>query len=63
MTPAERANPQLINGSRKAELPKAADGVEINRLLKQFSDMQKMMRAMQNQSNPLRMMRKKQSRR
>ena len=65
MTPAERANPQLINGSRKNRIAKGCGRSvpEINRLLKQFSDMQKMMRAMQNQSNPLRMMRKKQSRR
>lgn len=65
MTPAERANPQLINGSRKNRIAKGCGRSvpEINRLLKQFSDMQKMMRTMQNQSNPLRMMRKKQSRR
>src|SRR5574344_231455 len=61
MTPEERANPQLINGSRKNRIANGGGrGVpEINRLLKQFSDMQKMMRTAQKQGNPKKMMRKK----
>ncbi|MDD3405080.1 MAG: signal recognition particle protein [Sphingobacteriia bacterium] len=61
MTPEERANPQLINGSRKNRIANGCGrGVpEINRLLKQFSDMQKMMRTVQKQGNPMKMMRKK----
>jgi signal recognition particle subunit SRP54 len=48
MTPAERSNPEIINGSRKARI---ADGSgttvqEVNQLLKQFSQMRKMMKMM-----------------
>jgi len=46
MTPAEREEPSLINGSRRKRI---ADGsgtsiVEVNRLIKQFEDMRKMMK-------------------
>ena len=47
MTPYERANPSVLNGSRKARIA-AGSGtsiVEVNRLLKQFSQTSKMMRA------------------
>lgn len=47
MTPFERENPTSINGSRKNRIA-AGSGtsiVEVNRLLKQFADMSKMMRA------------------
>ena len=47
MTPAERENPQIINGSRKERIAKGS-GVtlaEVNRLLKQFEDTRKMMKA------------------
>ncbi|MCI8949970.1 MAG: signal recognition particle protein [Lachnospiraceae bacterium] len=46
MTPAERANPSLINLSRKQRIAKGS-GVEIgevNRLVKQFDQMKKMMK-------------------
>ncbi len=46
MTPAERKNPDLIKASRKRRIATGA-GVqvqEVNRLLKQFEDMQKMMK-------------------
>jgi signal recognition particle subunit SRP54 len=46
MTPKERANPDLLNGSRKRRIA-AGSGrsvPEVNRLLKQFKDMQKMMK-------------------
>lgn len=49
MTPAERANPALLNGSRKARIARGA-GVDIaalNRFLKQFDQTAKMMRKMQ----------------
>lgn len=51
MTPYERANPQVLNGSRKARIVKGSgrDIQEINRLVKQFESMQKMMRTIQNQ--------------
>lgn len=48
MTPAERENPKLMNGSRRKRI---ADGsgtniVEVNRLIKQFEETSKMMRMM-----------------
>ena len=49
MTPAERANPALLNGSRKARIAKGAgvDIVALNRFLKQFEQTAKMMRKVQ----------------
>ncbi len=49
MTPAERARPELIKASRKRRIAAGA-GVpvqEVNRLLNQFGEMQKMMKQMQ----------------
>ncbi len=48
MTPAERANPDLINGNRKKRIA-AGSGTgipEVNKLIKQFEDMRKMMKMM-----------------
>jgi signal recognition particle subunit SRP54 len=52
MTPQERRNPDLINGSRKKRISTGSgqDIVAINRLMKQFEDMRKMMKMMQNPS-------------
>ena len=49
MTPAERANPALLNGSRKNRIAKGAgvDIVALNRFLKQFEQTSKMMRKVQ----------------
>ena len=49
MTPAERANPSLLNGSRKARIAKGAgvDIVALNRFLKQFEQTAKMMKKVQ----------------
>ena len=49
MTPAERANPSLLNGSRKNRIAKGAgvDIVALNRFLKQFEQTSKMMRKAQ----------------
>ena len=49
MTPAERANPALLNGSRKNRIAKGAgvNIVELNRFLKQLEQTSKMMRKMQ----------------
>ena len=49
MTPAERSNPALLNGSRKARIAKGAgvDIVALNRFLKQFEQTSKMMRKVQ----------------
>ncbi|KGN78713.1 signal recognition particle [Porphyromonadaceae bacterium COT-184 OH4590] len=51
MTPYERSNPHVLNGSRKARIQKGSgrDIQEINRLIKQFEAMQKMMKTVQNQ--------------
>ena len=46
MTPAERSNPSIINASRKQRIAKGCgmQVSDVNRLLKQFDDMQKMMK-------------------
>jgi signal recognition particle subunit SRP54 len=46
MTPAERKNPGMINGSRRSRIAKGSGrpANEVNRLLEQFKDMQKMMK-------------------
>jgi signal recognition particle subunit SRP54 len=48
MTPAERRDPSLINGSRRARIAKGAGRSisDVNRLLDQFREMQKMMKKM-----------------
>ena len=48
MTAEERARPQLINGSRRARIAKGSgtETAEVSRLVKQFGDMQKMMKKM-----------------
>lgn len=49
MTPRERQNPQILSGSRKKRIARGSgQGVpEINRLLKQFAQMKRMMRTVQ----------------
>ena len=46
MTPGERKNPGMMNGSRRARVARGAGRPvsEVNRLLEQFRDMQKMMK-------------------
>jgi signal recognition particle subunit SRP54 len=46
MTPAERANPQIINGSRRSRIARGSGTQvqDVNRLVKQFAEMQKMMK-------------------
>ncbi|MDD6441064.1 MAG: signal recognition particle protein [bacterium] len=46
MTPEERANPDLLNPSRKHRIAKGAgvDIAEVNRTVKQFNEMRKMMK-------------------
>src|SRR6476469_8068138 len=48
MTPAERKDPSLLNGSRRARVAKGSGRSisEVNRLLEQFREMQKMMKKM-----------------
>jgi signal recognition particle subunit SRP54 len=46
MTPKERKNPGIINGSRRARIAKGSGRTvtEVNRLLDQFREMQKVMK-------------------
>jgi signal recognition particle subunit SRP54 len=48
MTPAERSNPDIINGSRKNRIANGSGTTvqEVNNLLKQFTEMRKMMKTM-----------------
>jgi signal recognition particle subunit SRP54 len=48
MTPEERKNPGIINGSRRARIAKGSGRAvsDVNRLLDQFREMQKMMKKM-----------------
>ena len=48
MTPAERRNPDLLDGSRRARIAKGSGRpvAEVNRLMKQFKEMQKFMKQM-----------------
>jgi signal recognition particle subunit SRP54 len=54
MTPEERRNPSLINGSRRARIAKGSGRTvgEVNRLLDQFREMQKMMKKMAKSGAP-----------
>ncbi|GLX84386.1 signal recognition particle protein [Thalassotalea loyana] len=59
MTPAERARPEIIKGSRKRRIA-AGSGTQIqdvNKLLKQFTQMQKMMKKMSGKGGIQKMMR------
>jgi signal recognition particle subunit SRP54 len=48
MTPAERENPKLLNGSRRKRIAmgSGSDIVEVNQLIKQFEETSKMMKMM-----------------
>jgi signal recognition particle subunit SRP54 len=50
MTPTERANPDLLNPSRKARIAKGCgkDLAEVNAFMKQFEQMKQMMKTMNN---------------
>jgi signal recognition particle subunit SRP54 len=52
MTPAERSNPDLLDGKRKMRLAKGSGNTiqEVNQFLKQFEEMKKMMKSMQKLS-------------
>jgi signal recognition particle subunit SRP54 len=59
MTPKERQNPDLINGSRKQRIASGSGRniQEVNKLMKQFEDTRKMMRMMGNKDQMMKMMR------
>ena len=48
MTPKERKQPDILNGSRRSRIAKGSGRsvAEVNRLLKQFKEMQKLMKQM-----------------
>jgi signal recognition particle subunit SRP54 len=54
MTRAERRKPDLINGSRRARVAKGSGRPisEVNRLLEQFREMQKMMKKVAGGGGP-----------
>ena len=58
MPPYEREHPEVINGSRRQRIAKGSgtSAQDVNRLLKQFDDMRKMMRAATSMRNPMKMM-------
>lgn len=59
MTPQERSNPEIINGSRRQRIAKGSGTSlqDVNRLLKQFEETRKMMRFATQMKNPMKMMR------
>ena len=58
MTPEERKNPEIINGSRRQRIAKGSGTsiVDVNRLIKQFDETRKMMRMATTMKNPMNMM-------
>jgi len=59
MTPAEKEDPAIINGSRRKRIAMGSgtDITEVNKLLKQFEDTRKMMRMMNDKSKMASLMR------
>ncbi|OIQ35936.1 MAG: signal recognition particle protein [Crocinitomix sp. MedPE-SWsnd] len=59
MTPAERGNPDLLNGSRKKRIAAGSGNniQEVNKLIKQFNETKKVMHMMSNKKNMANMMR------
>lgn len=62
MTPEERKNPAIINGSRRQRIARGSgNNVEaVNKLMKQFEEMRKMMKMMGDKSKMQNMMRRMQ---
>ncbi len=59
MTPKERGDPDVLNGSRKRRITEGSGTTiqDLNRLLKQHKQMQKMMKKLGNKSAMQNMMR------
>ena len=59
MTPAERSEPRLLDRSRRIRIARGSGRPvsEVNRLLKQFKEMQKLMKQMRGMAPPLNQMR------
>ena len=60
MTPYERENPEVIKGTRRQRIARGSGTSlqEVNRLLKQFEEMRKMMHLASNIKNPAQMMKR-----
>jgi signal recognition particle subunit SRP54 len=60
MTPFEKSNPETINQSRRTRIANGSgtDLAEVNRLMKQFDDMKKVMKQMSNPAAMASMMRR-----
>ncbi|MCE9540017.1 MAG: signal recognition particle protein, partial [Bacteroidetes bacterium] len=58
MTPAERENPELLNGKRRDRIAKGSGRTsqDVNRLIKQFEDTRKMMKMMNNKQDMAKLM-------
>lgn len=58
MTPAERENPELLNGKRRERIAKGSGRTsqDVNRLIKQFEDTRKMMKMMNNKQDMAKLM-------
>ena len=65
MTAAERSNPALLNTSRRQRIARGSgtDIVDVNRMIKQFDQMRKMMKMATSMKNPMKMMRQMRGRR
>ena len=59
MTPEERSNPVILNGSRRLRIAKGSGKniQEVNRIIKQFEEMKKMMRTITDKNKMAKMMR------
>lgn len=58
MTPKEREQPSILNGTRRARIAKGSGRTvaDVNKLIKQFEDMSKMMKMMQGKGGRQQMM-------
>jgi signal recognition particle subunit SRP54 len=54
MTAAERRNPKILNGSRRKRIARGSGTTvqEVNQLLKQFAEMNKMMKQLKGTFGP-----------
>ncbi len=59
MTPTERSNPKIIDGSRRKRIARGSGRSvqEVNKLIKQFNETSKMMKLLGNKGNMAKMMR------
>jgi signal recognition particle subunit SRP54 len=53
MTPAERTHPEIINGSRRQRIARGSGTSvqDVNRLLKQYAQLRKMMRQLKGMAS------------